>query len=61
MNGPIETARDDFTPLTEDEIDAFFNDLDRDKDGYVTNVKAWYEGEDIRKYMAPKSNVSKSR
>lgn len=36
MDGPIETAQDHFLPLSEDEINAFFDDLDRDHDGSIT-------------------------
>ena len=36
MDGPIRTAEEDFVPLSDEEINAFFDDLDKDKDGYVT-------------------------
>lgn len=36
MNGPIRTANEDYKPLTDDEIKAFFEDIDTDKDGSIT-------------------------
>ena len=36
MDGPIQTAYDGYIPLTDSEINDFFENLDNDKDGYVT-------------------------
>lgn len=36
MDGPIYTASEDYTPLTDQEINAFFDDLDTDNDGSIT-------------------------
>lgn len=53
MNGPISTARVDYIPLTQDEINAFFDDLDRDKDGYVTFNELEAKLRDAHKELAP--------
>ena len=36
MDGPIRTAGEDYKPLTDQEINAFFEDIDTDKDGSIT-------------------------
>ena len=36
MDEPIRTAKDDFVPLSDEEINAFFDDPDKDNVGYVT-------------------------
>ena len=36
MDEPIQTAYKDYVPLSDQEINAFFQVLDTDKDGYVT-------------------------
>ena len=36
MDGPIRTASEDYIPLTEQEIQSFFEDIDTDKDGSIT-------------------------
>ena len=36
MDGPIQTASEDYIPLTDQEIQAFFEDVDTDKDGSIT-------------------------
>ncbi|KAK3722508.1 hypothetical protein LTR37_002500 [Vermiconidia calcicola] len=53
MDGPIQTAREDFVPLSNEEIDAFFDDLDKDKDGYVTFDELEAKLQESHKELAP--------
>ena len=43
----------DFIPLSEDEIDAFFDDLDLDKDGYVTFDELETKLREVHEELAP--------
>ena len=53
MDGPIRTARDDYIPLTDYEIDAIFKDLDRDNDGSITFVELEAKLNEVHKELAP--------
>ncbi|KAK3686913.1 hypothetical protein LTR37_019355 [Vermiconidia calcicola] len=53
MDGPIRTAREDFIALTDGEIDAFFHDLDKDNDGYVTIDELKAKLQESHKELAP--------
>ncbi|RMY94802.1 hypothetical protein D0864_05449 [Hortaea werneckii] len=54
MDGPIETAHEDYTPLTDEEVNAFFADLDRDGDGYVTLSELEEKLHQVHEELAPK-------
>ncbi|KAF2171030.1 hypothetical protein M409DRAFT_19003 [Zasmidium cellare ATCC 36951] len=43
----------DFIPLSDDEINAFFDDLDRDKDGYVTFEEIEKKLHEVHEELAP--------
>ena len=53
MSKPVRTAQDDFQPLSDDEIDAFFSELDKDKDGYVTFSELESKLSEVHKELAP--------
>lgn len=61
MEGPPPVAlynlepviTNDFTPLSDDEINAFFDDLDRDKDGYVTFDEVETKLHEVHEELAP--------
>ena len=53
MGTPIATAKEGFIPLTNDEIDAFFNDLDGDKDGFVTIEELEAKLHEVHRELAP--------
>lgn len=53
MDKPIQTAAEDFTPLTREEIDSFFEDLDADDNGYVTFEELEAKLEEVHKELAP--------
>lgn len=51
--GPIQTAVDDFEPLTDDEINAFFADVDKDNSGYVDFAELEAKLLAVHKELAP--------
>lgn len=53
MDAPIKVASDDFEPLTKEEINAFFDDIDRDSNGYVTFDELEAKLHDVHKEIAP--------
>ena len=53
MEAPIRTAADDFKPLTGDEIDAFFEDIDKDKNGYVDFAELEAKLHQVHEELAP--------
>ncbi|KAI6803182.1 hypothetical protein KC363_g2086 [Hortaea werneckii] len=54
MDGPIETAQENYTPLTDEEVNAFFADLDRDGDGYVSLSELEEKLHQVHEELAPK-------
>lgn len=53
MTRRVTTARKDFEPLSDSEIESFFSDLDRDKDGYVTFEELEAKLHEVHKELAP--------
>lgn len=53
MDGPIHTASDDHIPLREDEVNAFFEDLDQDRDGFVTFGELEAKLHEVHEELAP--------
>jgi respiratory burst oxidase len=53
MDRPIDTAREDFTPLTGEEINAFFDDIDKDSNGYVTFEELEAKLHKVHEELAP--------
>lgn len=53
MDTPILTARDSLTSLTPDEVDAFFQDLDKDRDGFVTFDELEAKLHEVHEELAP--------
>ena len=53
MDTPIDTASNDYIPLSNDEINAFFNDLDKDKDGYITFDELEQKLHDVHEELPP--------
>ncbi|EMC91977.1 hypothetical protein BAUCODRAFT_117170 [Baudoinia panamericana UAMH 10762] len=53
MDGPITKANDTLDPLTDEEITSFFNDLDTDKDGYVTFAEIEAKLHQVHEELAP--------
>ena len=54
MDTAIDTASDDYIPLSDDEIDSFFDDLDLDKNGYITFDELEQKLNDVHDELAPK-------
>lgn len=53
MDKPIQTAAEDFIPLTTEEIDSFFQDLDQDNNGYVTFEELEAKLIEVHQELAP--------
>ncbi|KAK5170223.1 uncharacterized protein LTR77_004809 [Saxophila tyrrhenica] len=53
MEGPINVAREQYEPLSEEEINAFFDDLDTDKDGSITFEELEAKLHHVHKELAP--------
>ena len=53
MSTPVKTARPDFQPLSEEEIQSFFSDLDKDSDGYITIQELEAKLEEVHAELAP--------
>lgn len=53
MPEPIDVAPDEFKPLADDEIDAFFQDLDRDNDGFVVFEELEAKLHQVHEELAP--------
>lgn len=53
MLEPIQVASEEYKPLTDDEINAFFEDLDRDNNGYVVLDELEAKLHEVHKELAP--------
>ena len=53
MDGPIRTAQEDYVALTEQEINAFFDDIDTDKDDFVTFDELEAKLQKVHEELAP--------
>lgn len=53
MSAPVDTASRDFVPLSDEEIQSFFEDLDKDNDGYVTFQELEEKLHEVYKELAP--------
>ncbi|KAK3675150.1 hypothetical protein LTR78_005084 [Recurvomyces mirabilis] len=53
MDTPIDRANDDLAPMSEDEINAFFDDLDKDKNGSVSFAELEARLHEIHNELAP--------
>lgn len=53
MARPIETAYDKYDPLSDEEINAFFEDLDRNRDGFVTFEELEAKLHEVHQELAP--------
>ncbi|OQO12894.1 hypothetical protein B0A48_02358 [Cryoendolithus antarcticus] len=54
MDGPIDTAAENFQPLSDAEIKAFFHDIDKDNNGYVTFDELEAKLHAVHEELAPK-------
>lgn len=53
MDGPIRTASEDYKPLTDQGIHAFFEDIDVDKDGSITFSELEAKLHEVHQELAP--------
>lgn len=53
MDGPIRLAGEDSVPLNEHEINAFFDDIDSDKDNHITFDELEKKLQEVHKELAP--------
>lgn len=53
MDGPITLAGEERVPLSEQEINAFFDDIDKDKDGHITFDELEKKLYEVHKELAP--------
>ena len=53
MDKPIRVASDDLIPLSDEEINAFFEDLDKDKDGFITFDELEAKLHEVHEELAP--------
>ncbi|KAK5714053.1 hypothetical protein LTR15_010961 [Elasticomyces elasticus] len=53
MDQPIRVANDSLVPLTDNEINNFFDDLDKDKSGYITFDELEHKLKQVHDELAP--------
>lgn len=53
MLEPIDVASEEYKPLTDEEVDQFFQDLDKDKDGFVVFDELEAKLHEVHKELAP--------